>query len=576
NNSSEYLKYTYDDLSNVELNAGDEKTFNLTITYIKESSNLTISDQAISLTLSYEKNDGTTVTETITNTDSTQKPDVIEEASIATTSNPKTNDNIGLYIVLGIVSVSGLVITFVSKKHLSKALMIVAVSSLVLIPLKANADSDKFEIVFSTNNIKNTYSELDKSIDVTLIIAKVVSGNDNLAIVNDEYYGDIIVDNNYNEGEYDYYYKDSYIDHIIPATDEEYEAVKDTLTEKNIISNNESNVPTYIWYDEDTYTLYYYSIAKSIHLNEDSSFLFAYYDYLIDLDLSKFNSQNVKNLDNFIYYNSSLKNITFGDYFDTSNVTSMVGTFAYNLALESLDIRCFNTSNVTNMDSLFSADYNLTDLKYNLDTKNVTNMAAMFYNARSLESIDLSNFNTSKVTNMDSMFYGMKALKSIDVSTFDTKNVTNMGSMFTNLNSIESIDVSNFDTRSLTEFKSMFYGLTGVSTIDISNFDTSKVTNASGLFYGCTNLTTINLGKFDSSSLTDANQMFANNENLTTIYVSSDYVPKNGEVIGNLFNKNTSLKGGANTPYSSTQRTYQYARIDEGSSNPGYFTVKQN
>ena len=42
------------------------------------------------------------------------------------TVNPKTGDNITIYIILGLVSVAGLVITTVSKKHLQKSLMAVA------------------------------------------------------------------------------------------------------------------------------------------------------------------------------------------------------------------------------------------------------------------------------------------------------------------------------------------------------------------------------------------------------------------------------------------------------------------
>lgn len=133
NNTSTYLKYTYDDLSNVKIESGKEKTFNMTITYIQETTDLTISDQSVSLTLTYEKEDATTGTETIT--------------------NPKTGDNITLYIILGLVSVTGLVITSSSKKHLSKSLMVVAVASLVLIPIGVKANSDKFIIKFN-NTIK--------------------------------------------------------------------------------------------------------------------------------------------------------------------------------------------------------------------------------------------------------------------------------------------------------------------------------------------------------------------------------------------------------------------------------------
>lgn len=158
-NTSAYLEYTYDDLSNVKLNKGESKTFELTITYKQETSDLTITDKAVSLTLTYEKEDGTTGTETITNDDNngTITPDdtnTTGEVKGATITNPKTGDNITIYIILGLVSLTGLVITTVSKKHLQKSLMAVALVSLVAIPLGVKADSDKFIIKFN-NNIKD-------------------------------------------------------------------------------------------------------------------------------------------------------------------------------------------------------------------------------------------------------------------------------------------------------------------------------------------------------------------------------------------------------------------------------------
>lgn len=160
-NDSEYLEYTYDNLANVKVNKGESKTFELTITYKQETSDLTITDKAVSLTLTYEKEDGTTGTETITNDDNngTTTPDdtnTTGEVKGATITNPKTGDNITIYIILGLVSLTGLVITTVSKKHLQKSLIVVALVSLVAIPLGVKADSESFKIVFK-NNIQTSH-----------------------------------------------------------------------------------------------------------------------------------------------------------------------------------------------------------------------------------------------------------------------------------------------------------------------------------------------------------------------------------------------------------------------------------
>ena len=57
---------------------------------------------------------------------------------------------------------------------------------------------------------------------------------------------------------------------------------------------------------------------------------------------------------------SHLENITFGENFDTSNVTDMHGMFNWCVSLKSLDLSNFNTSRVTNMNGMFSHCRSLT------------------------------------------------------------------------------------------------------------------------------------------------------------------------------------------------------------------------
>ena len=45
----------------------------------------------------------------------------------------------------------------------------------------------------------------------------------------------------------------------------------------------------------------------------------------------------------------------------------------------------------------------------------------MFYDCKSLKSLDISNFNTQNVNNMSGMFYNCKSLTSLDVSNFNTQ-----------------------------------------------------------------------------------------------------------------------------------------------------------
>ena len=57
---------------------------------------------------------------------------------------------------------------------------------------------------------------------------------------------------------------------------------------------------------------------------------------------------------------------------------------------------------------------NFTNLIFkDVDTSNVTNMSNMFYNCRSITSLDLSGWNISNVIDMNNMFGGCSALKTI-------------------------------------------------------------------------------------------------------------------------------------------------------------------
>lgn len=123
-NDSEYLEYEYSDMKNVMIESGKEKTFELTIKYKKESNKLNISTKKLNLLINYE-----------------------EIASV----NPSTGDHINFYLILCIVSVVGLLSTFIFKKKSTNLLLLLL--CLLLIPLSIKADSKTYILVIN-NNIK--------------------------------------------------------------------------------------------------------------------------------------------------------------------------------------------------------------------------------------------------------------------------------------------------------------------------------------------------------------------------------------------------------------------------------------
>ena len=518
-NTSPYLEYTYDDLSNVKLESGEEKIFELQIKYIQETDNLTISDQAVSLTLTYEKVDGTTGSETITNPDNdntnqnTTPTDNGEvKGSTETITNPKTEDNITTYIILGIISLIGLAITTVSRKHLSKSLIAITIFSMIVIPFGVKADSNKFLVTFSTNKIENSYSELVTGKDFFVSLYEVILSGDN-------FYGDC--DDNYCEvydSEGNYMWVDDLLA-IKPATDSQYNDIKNDLIDRNLVSDENSNVPAYIWYDEDTHTLYYYSIAKKITMNEDCSAMFSDLYSLKEIDLSGFDSSKVKNMEGMFQY----LNLTKLDLspLDTSNVENMSYMFNYVIVEDGLDLSSLKTGNVKTMKSMFKGtEFTSLDLS-KFDTKNVIDMSEMFYDCQNLTELNVKGFNTSNVEDVSEMFGHCENLTTLDLSSFNTKNVINFNRMFYYCTSLIEVDVDGFDTSNAEDLSEMFFGCISATKIDVSEFITKKVKDMSYMFCMCESITELDVSSFDTSKVEDMSDMFSGCISLTELDVSN-------------------------------------------------------
>ena len=308
------------------------------------------------------------------------------------------------------------------------------------------------------------------------------------------------------------------------------------------------------------------------------------------LDLSNFDTSKVTDMTS-MFYRSQTKLLNLSS-FDTSKVTSMSGMFSDSQATTIKGLEKFNTSNVTDMCDMFAGTKVRTLNLSKFDTSKVTNMSGMFADT-SLTSLNVSNFNTSKVTDMSCMFVGGK-FTILDLSNFDTSNVDNMGGMFID-SQVKTLDLSNFDTSNVTEMWRMFDGAQAtkivlssfntsnvtnmyqmfskshVNNLDLSNFNTSKVTDMNRMFWS-TYATTIDVSSFDTSKVTDMNSMFYGGDNLETIYASSKFVTTAVSDSEVMFEGSTSLVGGAGTKYNSSYTDKTYARIDGGTSNPGYFT----
>ena len=207
---------------------------------------------------------------------------------------------------------------------------------------------------------------------------------------------------------------------------------------------------------------------------------------------------------------------------DMSNVTNMNNMFYNCRSLTSLDLSNFDTYNVISMTYMFYGCSGLTSLDLSgWDTSKVTNMSYMFYRCRSLTSLNVTNFDTSKVNNMNSMFRSCYSLTSLDVSNFNTSNVTYMNNMFYECRSLTSLDVSDWNTSKVTNMSGMFDECSSLTSLDLSGWDTSKVTNMSYMFENCYSLTSLDVSNFNTSNVTNMRQMFYKCSGLTSLDLSN-------------------------------------------------------
>ena len=298
---------------------------------------------------------------------------------------------------------------------------------------------------------------------------------------------------------------------------------------------------------------------------------------LTSIDVSGFDTRKVTSMFAMFSGCSGLTSLDVSN-FNTDSVTDMYAMFSRCSSLTSLDVSNFNTEKVTSMESMFFGCSSLTSLDLsNFNTEKVTDIKSMFRGCNSLKSIDLSSFYTSKVTELTDLFYDCNALESLDLSSFNTEKVTSMSDTFYNCSSLTSLDLSNFNTPSLYDMYATFHGCTNLKELDLSNFNTGGVSRMTWLFYMCQSLETLDLSSFNTANVTKMGEMFYKCSNLKTIYVSDNFVTTglgSGDTNSrNMFQYCNAIVGGNGTTYKGDSFEYHgYAHIDEGQSNPGYFT----
>ena len=237
----------------------------------------------------------------------------------------------------------------------------------------------------------------------------------------------------------------------------------------NLSELNESNTTLIIDGKTFPFKKYFIPSKKGIYTIKlifkkklsDSSYMFYNCKNIIDIDFSKFKTENIKNMQRMFDGCSGLKSLNLKS-FKTENVTNMMHMFRNCTSLTSLNLQSFNT-------------------------KKVTDMSGMFSNCFFLVLLDLSSFNTKNVITMRCMFYKCFSLTTINLFSFNTKNVIDMESFFDGCFSLTTIDLSSFDTHNVTKMIEMFKGCSSLTFINLFSFNAIKA-NIKAMFTGCANL----------------------------------------------------------------------------------------
>lgn len=377
------------------------------------------------------------------------------------------------------------------------------------------------------------------------------------------------------------------------------------LGQATIVSTADSITPIYIWYNPADLTVYWWSDADNVYMNQDASKMFMKATStsinLVSVDLGGINTVMTKNMSAMFQDVSALQHVNFANI-NTSNVEDLSYMFKSATALTSLNLSGWDVRNNTTLYQIFQGCTGIThidmsgwkndkiltmdDLFQGLSrlksinlagftTDNVETMVGMFATT-SVLNLDLSSFNTSKVKNMRAMFMSNSLMTDLDLSSFNTSLVKNMRNMFSGMIRLKNLNISSFNTSEVEDMGGMFNSDRELSNFSVLSFDTRKVKQMGNMFTGVMKNQgsgVIDISSFSTEGRPNTDGMFGG-IGANTIYASSNF--SNNNILGGgtwMFSGATNLVGGNGTTYNSGRINKTYARIDAPGA-PGYFTQK--
>ena len=350
----------------------------------------------------------------------------------------------------------------------------------------------------------------------------------------------------------------------------------------------------------------------------DMSYMFFQMSGLRSLDLTGFNTENVTNMKNMFSGCSMLIWINLRSL-DTKNVTDMSGMFGSCMKLEELDLSRFDFSKVTTTSSMFYGCSGMQKINIcNAHPDVLTDASMMFFQCLNLETIYCEEDWTTNpsLTKTDKMFEYCPKLKgtigkftpkpAMSYALFDGDHTVTYyhdkdydqyreNIVMPPINTDQSYAFSAFSGKTaklvidpsfassdMTEagftfngpfsgIENSYYNVTEIEGLQYIN--TKTMTSLDGLFNNMKALQKIDLTGMDLSPVTKTLYMFQGCESLTTIYCTQDLSGISGSNSSLMFYGCKKLVGCAGTTYSEAHISSEYAHVDEGEGNPGYFST---
>lgn len=155
-----------------------------------------------------------------------------------------------------------------------------------------------------------------------------------------------------------------------------------------------------------------------------------------------------------IYIGKGFKTLQFYKTPDTD------GDTIYNQGLEKIDLSHLDTSTMTSMKNMFLSCRDLKEIIFgdNFNSSNVTDMDDCFGQCEKLTSINTSKINVSNVTTMQYCFANCTNLAALDLSSWDVSKLIYLGDLFKNCTNLKLINMCPF-TKSFNIGQNIFRGM---------------------------------------------------------------------------------------------------------------------